>query len=41
MFLVVPHGQLGHVPVGQLPPQLFANDMPNMMAKNKRIFIFL
>jgi hypothetical protein len=45
MFLVVPHGQLPHFPLGQLPPQVSANarartrQMRTMSFMNKKMNI--
>jgi hypothetical protein len=39
MDLAVPHGQLGHFPEGQLPPQLSAKAKPRMRKKRMMSFI--
>lgn len=39
MFLVVPHGQLGHFAPGQFPPQVSAAERTRIRARQRRIFI--
>jgi hypothetical protein len=39
MDLAVPHGQLGHLPEGQLPPQLSAKAKPRMRKERMMSFI--
>ena len=41
MFLAEPHGQLGHLPLGQLPPQVSAKARARIKARRTMNFIIL